>query len=118
VRRFHADNDLLYSYDNTIRQQLSQKVIEIVSKQINFRQYYLPHHPVLTPTKATSKLRIVYDASSKARRDLNSLNKRVFVLRICVVARFMWSTSEISSTPSCYSSCYWESFFTSGDSGV
>jgi len=75
VRRFHTDNDLLHSYDNTIRQQLSQKVIEIMdtTEQTNF-----PHHPVLTPRKATTKLRIVYDAFSKAKRDLNSLNECLY----------------------------------------
>ena len=80
VRRFRIDDKLLYSYDDTIKQQLSQKVIEIVdaTERTNSRQYYLPHHPVLTPRKATTKLRIVYDASSKAKRDLNSLNECLY----------------------------------------
>ena len=35
----------------------------------------MPHHPVLTPTKETTKLRIVYDGSSKPRKELKSLNE-------------------------------------------
>ena len=38
-------------------------------------KHYFPHHPVLTPTKETTKLRIVYDGSSKPRKELKSLNE-------------------------------------------
>ena len=37
--------------------------------------HYLPHHPVITPAKSTTKLRIVYDASTKAKRGEKSLNE-------------------------------------------
>jgi len=36
--------------------------------------HYLPHHPVVTPHKHTTKVRIVFDASSKTKNGLNSLN--------------------------------------------
>ena len=39
------------------------------------RKHYLPHYPILTPTKATTKVRIVYDASAKLRGAVNSLNE-------------------------------------------
>ena len=37
-------------------------------------KHYLAHHPVLTPTKNTTKLRVVYDASLKAKKGDNNLN--------------------------------------------
>ena len=36
--------------------------------------HYLPHQPVITPNKATTKLRVVYDASSKTQKTAKSLN--------------------------------------------
>ena len=39
------------------------------------KKFHLPHHPVLTPNKATVKIGIVYNASSKAGSSMNSLNE-------------------------------------------
>ena len=77
VRRLQSDADLLQIYDGIIKQQLNQGIIERVNDDVNqhTKKYYMPHHPVLTPKKATTKVRIVYDASSKAESDMNSLNE-------------------------------------------
>ena len=40
--------------------------------------HYLPHHAVINPTKTTTKLHVVYDASSKARHSYQSLNDCLF----------------------------------------
>ena len=37
--------------------------------------YYLPHHPIFTPDKETTKIRIVYNASAKAKSTASSLNE-------------------------------------------
>ena len=80
VRRLQTDSKLLHRYDETLKQQLEQGVIELIDpgEESKFRQHYLPHHPIVTPGKSTTKLRIVYDASSKAKRELNSLNDCLF----------------------------------------
>ena len=38
------------------------------------KKYCLPHHPVITPLKTTTKVRIVYDASVKASHGVKGLN--------------------------------------------
>jgi len=75
LHRFQSDPDLLKKYDNIIQEQLKNGTIEKVSfESSSLLKHYLPHHPVVTPSKITTKVRIVYDASSKTRKNLNSLN--------------------------------------------
>ena len=68
--------DLLRWYDDVIQNQMGQAVIEKVVDRIQEGnlKHYLSHHPVLTPAKNTTKLRVVYDASLKAKKGDNSLN--------------------------------------------
>jgi len=75
LSRLKMDAKLLQSYNNILKQQLDLDIIEVVddNKLTNSRKYYLPHHPVLTPSKITTKTRIIYNASSKAKTDMNSL---------------------------------------------
>ena len=46
-----------------VRQGMIERVVEGMEK--GNLKHYLAHHPVLTPTKNTTKLRVVYDASLK-----------------------------------------------------
>ena len=59
-----------------IQQQADMGIIEQMTPDsvTGPQLHYLPHQPVLTPTKTTTKLRVVYDASAKARRHNKSLN--------------------------------------------
>ena len=41
-------------------------------------KHYIPHHVVITPQKATTKLRIVYDASARSRFGNKSLNECLY----------------------------------------
>jgi len=52
-----------------MKQGIIEKVIEKETDQL-----FTPHHPVLTPSKSTTKVRIVYDASAKASKNVNCLN--------------------------------------------
>uniref|UniRef100_A0A914XCT4 Integrase catalytic domain-containing protein n=1 Tax=Plectus sambesii TaxID=2011161 RepID=A0A914XCT4_9BILA len=76
VKRFSGDAQLLKKYDDIIQDQLTKEIIERVDEKdvAGPIQHYLPHHPVITPSKATTKVRIVYDASAKMNRNANSLN--------------------------------------------
>ena len=76
-RRLDKDPQLFSRYDDIIQQQLQNGIIEAVQDQpsVDTVVHYLPHQPVLTPGKTTTKLRIVYDASSKSRRHDNCINE-------------------------------------------
>ena len=61
VQRLQTNPKLLQSYDDIIKQQLEQGVIKMVDdSEESFLQHHLPHHPIVTPSKSTTKLRIVY----------------------------------------------------------
>ena len=77
IHRLQADKDLLHKYDEIIQQQIRNNIIEEVdvTKPSETKKYYLPHHPILTPDKETTKIRIVYDASAKAKSTASSLNE-------------------------------------------
>ncbi|KHJ86527.1 hypothetical protein OESDEN_13717, partial [Oesophagostomum dentatum] len=76
LRMLEGKPSLLQEYDKTFKDQLGKGIIEQVD---NIKTHsgeilhYLPHQPVITPMKETTKLRIVFDASSHYR-DCPSLN--------------------------------------------
>ena len=80
VKRLQSDQVLLRKYDDIICQQLDRGIIERIDNSVlsGTRKHYLPHHPVLTPAKATTKVRVVYDASAKSQRFVSSLNDCLF----------------------------------------
>ena len=60
--RLRRQPDRLRQYDHVLQQQLSFGIVEVVSPPatgLSHRLHYLPHHPVLSPGSATTKLRIV-----------------------------------------------------------
>ena len=68
LRRLRQTPEILHQYNAVIQDQVSKGMVEAVSepKENNVRQiHYLPHHAVLREDKATTKLRVVYDASAK-----------------------------------------------------
>lgn len=71
---------LLEKYDAIIKEQLSKGIIEKVTEEMveGPLKHYIPHHPVITPLKTTTKVRVVYDASSKTRLSNKSLNECLY----------------------------------------
>ena len=77
MRKLKKDPHLLEEYDLVIQEQLRDGVIEAVSDlevpEVG-RTQYLPHHAVVRRDAKTTKLRVVYDASSRADGKGPSLN--------------------------------------------
>ena len=67
LKRLRNEPEILKQYDSTIREQLEKGIIEPVQSDEETTNvvHYLPHHGVVRADKATTKLRIVYDASVK-----------------------------------------------------
>ena len=68
LRRLRQDNGILREYDSVFKTQIQQGIVGIVEQPEQTdaeRVHYLPHHTVVRSDKDTTKLRIVYDASSK-----------------------------------------------------
>ena len=70
----------LERYDNIIQDQIKEGIVEKVDKICEQevtegeKMFYLPHRPVIRESAKTTKLRIVYDASSKPTENSAYLN--------------------------------------------
>ena len=57
AKHFQRDEELLVKYDEVISSQVKQGIIKKVVMDAKVeRKYYLPHHPVVTFSKSTTKL--------------------------------------------------------------
>ena len=75
LRKLKKEPHILEAYDGIIKDQLEQKVIEKVAElETTEKEHYLPHHAVVRDNAETTKIRIVYDASSKEGKTGTSLN--------------------------------------------
>ncbi|GFR14990.1 integrase catalytic domain-containing protein [Trichonephila clavata] len=67
--RFREENSLYENYTSVLDSQLIDGIIESENTE-NLNQnliYYMPHHPIIRNDKETTKLIIVFDASSKEK---------------------------------------------------
>ena len=61
--------ELIQKYDDIINDQLNKGVIEKVGCELDsLIKHYIPHHAVVNPAKATTKVRVVYDASANVNQ--------------------------------------------------
>ncbi|XP_035211001.1 uncharacterized protein LOC118185268 [Stegodyphus dumicola] len=74
--KFRHDPDLYFCYKEIINEQLRDGIIEQVAFHGDCDRksgYFMPHYAVVRESKESTKVRIVYDASSRVR-DGQSLN--------------------------------------------
>ena len=80
LRKLKKEPHVLEAYDNIIKDQLEQNIIEKVAElEATEKEHYLPHHAVVREHAETTKIRIVYDASSKEGKTGTSLNNCLHV---------------------------------------
>lgn len=78
-RKFERNETFSTEYKNVIHEYLDLDHMEEVPKnELNKPSVYLPHHAVVKTEKETSKVRVVFDASSKGKNDV-SLNDDLLV---------------------------------------
>lgn len=65
--------------DAVMKDQLHKGMIEKVERSsVDGLVHYLPHHAVISPQKTTTKLRVVYDASARTKKENKSLNECMY----------------------------------------
>ena len=74
-KRLKEKGKLLLNYDQVLKDLENQGIIEEVpKKEETLLVHYLPLYLVVTPSKKTTKIRILYDASPQGRKEFKSLN--------------------------------------------
>ncbi|KAK3737969.1 hypothetical protein QZH41_009200 [Actinostola sp. cb2023] len=75
IRRLRREPDVLQEYEAVIKEQLKAGIIETVTElEERSKVHYLPHQAVVRRNAETTKVRVVYDASSKDGKRGVSLN--------------------------------------------
>ena len=79
INKMRRSPDLIDKYDDIIQNQLKLGVIEkVTSNRKDTTKHYIPHHAVINPDKASTKVRVVYDASAKIKKGQKSLNECLY----------------------------------------
>uniref|UniRef100_A0A7I4YWZ2 DUF1758 domain-containing protein n=1 Tax=Haemonchus contortus TaxID=6289 RepID=A0A7I4YWZ2_HAECO len=78
LRSYKDQPEVIQQYHEVFQDQLRKHILEEVDETkdaCNKRKHYLPHQPIVTPHKDTTKFRIVFDASAhyKDRPSLNDI---------------------------------------------
>lgn len=75
IEKLQNDPDVLKAYDAVIKEQAALGIVERVPElETAEKIHYLPHHAVIRKDAKTTRLRVVYDASSKEGKRGVSLN--------------------------------------------
>ncbi|KAH7953137.1 hypothetical protein HPB49_005043 [Dermacentor silvarum] len=70
TRRLQNDESIVRRYDSAIRDYLNSGVAEVVDEKSRPKThcYYMPHQAVIKEDRQTTKIRIVFDASSSSTK--------------------------------------------------
>ena len=74
VKSLEKKPRLFEQYQQIMKEQEEQGIIEKVTHEAKGREFYLPHKPVVRESAESTKVRVVYDASAKESEDSPSLN--------------------------------------------
>lgn len=104
-RRLSVDDKLKTEYTNFLDEYLSLGHMEIVppeERDVYLRYNYLPHHAVIKESSTTTKLRVVFDASSKSDTgvSLNDILCKGPCIQedlVCIMTRFRTHRYVISA---------------------
>ena len=75
IKKVKKDPLIFAEYDRVMRDQLSAGILEPVVNVETKGKHYIPHHPVVRADAESTKVRVVYDASAKAKKAEKSLNE-------------------------------------------
>ena len=79
LQKLRSDPVLAAGYAKVLDEQLKLGMIEpITETEAEGPVHYVPHHPVLREDHATTKIRIVFDASAKRNKSSPSLNECLY----------------------------------------
>ncbi|XP_057310540.1 uncharacterized protein LOC130648504 [Hydractinia symbiolongicarpus] len=97
-RRLKAKAELLQQYDDIIKQQKCDGIIEQVTEPPPppGKVHYLRHHYVLKEDKSTTKVRIVYDASSNSPSLNDCLEKGPSLLPLLMDILIRFGTYKVA----------------------
>ena len=93
--------EILEEYDSIIKQQLEEGIIEPVPERPTGKRItYISHQPVVREEVATTKVRVVYDASAKATKGVK-VTKRLFAYWTITDTSVIYSYAEIQNVQNC-----------------
>ena len=79
INKMRHTPELINKYDDIIQNQVKLWVIEkVTSNRKATTKHYIPHHAVINPNKASTKVRVVYGASAKIKKGQKSLNECLY----------------------------------------
>ena len=73
VNRLNKSPETLHQYDKVIKEQIDSGIVEVANEEPKplGTVHYIPHREVIRQESETTKLRVVYDASSKAMGEVS-----------------------------------------------